>query len=148
MIMNNNDVELNAGTDPSRPIIIKRGGCLGDGLKFGCGFIAGAIFMLILMVAFFYFNTSQELDEAYKDYEESAKVEQQDIRTFNVRSKKGKATIHTGMPKDSVILLLGEPTEFMSNEYVDNISYRYGNYDLKVLQIDFENGKVKSVSQH
>ena len=146
--MNNNDVELNAGNDPSRPIIIKRGGCLGDGLKFGCGFIAGAIFMLILMVAFFYFNTSQELDEAYKDYEESAKVEQQDIRTFNVRSKKGKATIHTGMPKDSVILLLGEPTEFMSNEYMDNISYRYGNYDLKVLQIDFENGKVKSVSQH
>ena len=100
------------------------------------------------MVAFFYFTSSPDLDKDYDEFEDYAKEEQQDIRTFNVRSKKGKATIHTGMPKDSVIMLLGEPTEFISSEYMDNISYRYGNYDLKVLQIDFENGKVKSVSQH
>lgn len=81
------------------------------------------------------------------DFEDYAE-EQQDFRTFNVRSKKGKATIHTGMPKDSVLLLLGEPTEFMSNDIMDNISYRYGNYDLNVLKIEFENGKVKSVYQY
>ena len=146
--MDNNEFEMNVGTEASRPIIInKRSGCLGDGLKIGCGFIAGAFFMLILMGAFFYFGPSQDMDKVYNDFEDYAE-EQQDIRTFNVRSKKGKATIHTGMPKDSVLLLLGEPTEFMSNDIMDNISYRYGNYDLNVLKIEFENGKVKSVSQH
>ena len=144
--MDNNEFEMNDGTEASRPIIInKRSGCLGDGLKIGCGFIAGAFFMLILMGVFYY---SRPSGFAFNAIEDNLTEEQQDVRTFNVRSKKGKATIHTGMPKDSVILLLGEPTEFMSTDYMDEISYRYGNYDLNVLKIEFENGKVKSVYQY
>lgn len=93
-----------------------------------------------------YFSVSDPLYQSIKndDFEEVKK----EVRYFEVRSKKAKATIHTGMPKDSVILLLGQPTEFTSTDYIDEITYRYGNYDTNSLRIEFEDGKVNSVTQH
>ena len=53
------------------------------------------------------------------------------------------------MPTNSdVTMLLGQPTEFSSTEYHDNITYRYGNYDINSLSIDFKKGKVSSVRQY
>ena len=130
----------------------KKSGCLSNGLKVGCGFILGVIFTC--MLGFFWSAGPTEKITGAKDYpsltdglEEYAEQERP-VQCFQVRSKKGKGTIHTGMPKDSVILLLGQPTEFVSRDYIDQITYRYGSYDLNYLQIEFEDGRISSVSQH
>ena len=56
-------------------------------------------------------------------------------------------TVHTGMSKDSVIALLGQPTEFDYNEYCDRITYRYGEYGSCKTEIEFKDGKVSCVSK-
>ena len=139
--------DLNKEKDSPQIVYVerRRGGCFSDGLKVGCGFILGFIVSIFLMV--FYFSSSGPLDSVIDDLDEIESVNKE-IRYFQVRSKKGKATIHTGMSKDSVILLLGQPTEFTSTDYIDNITYRYGNYDINSLRIEFEKGKVSSVTQH
>lgn len=143
--MEYNNEYINGGTNNPSPIIIdqRRSGCLGNSLKIGCGFIAG-VFVTLMAVAFFSVSDADNPDLSFDDFDEVKK----EVRYFEVRSKKGKATIHTGMPKDSVILLLGQPTEFRSSDYIDEITYRYGNYDVKSLRIEFEDGKVNSVTQH
>lgn len=113
----------------------------------GLGCSTGLIIFLFIMMGVFYCSTGN-MDKAYNDVESVSEGEQEEVRYFNVRSKKGKANIHTGMSKDSVIILLGEPMEFMSDGIIDNITYRYGNHDLNVLKIDFEKGKVKGVYQY
>lgn len=69
------------------------------------------------------------------------------IQYYQVESESAEATIHTGMSKDSVILLLGQPTEFDYNEYCDRITYRYGEYGFCKTEIEFEDGKVSCVSK-
>jgi signal peptidase I len=69
------------------------------------------------------------------------------IQYYQVESESAEATIHTGMSKDSVILLLGQPTEFDYNEYCDRITYRYGEYGFCKTEIVFEDGKVSCVSK-
>lgn len=147
----------NMGNDPNRdynnerPIFVekKKSGCLADVLKVGCGFILGII-CTIMFSGFFYFASAPKVEDIQREDEMPSLYgdSKGEIQYFKVRSNKGKATIHTGMPKDSVILLLGEPTEFMTSDFIDEITYRYGNYDLNSLHIEFRKGKVKSVSQH
>lgn len=141
----------NMGNNGECPIFVekKKNGCLSDGLKVGCGFILGIV-CTFFFLSIFYFASAPKIEDTDFDDEMPTLYgdSKGDIQYFNVRSKKGKATIHTGMPKDSVILLLGEPTEFMSSDYIDEITYRYGNYDLNSLRIEFRKGKVKSISQH
>ena len=67
------------------------------------------------------------------------------IQYYQVESESAEATIHTGMSKDSVIVLLGQPTEFEYNEYCDRITYRYGEYGFCETEIEFEDGKVSCV---
>jgi hypothetical protein len=69
------------------------------------------------------------------------------IQYYQVESESAEATIHTGMSKDSVIVLLGQPTEFDYNEYCDRITYRYGEYGFCKTEIEFEDGKVSCVSK-
>ena len=65
------------------------------------------------------------------------------IQYYQVESESAEATIHTGMSKDSVIVLLGQPTEFDYNEYCDRITYRYGEYGFCKTEIEFEDGKLE-----
>ena len=69
------------------------------------------------------------------------------IQYYQVESESAEATIHTGMSKDSVIVLLGQPTEFDYNEYCDRITYRYGEYGFCKTEIEFKDGKVSCVSK-
>ena len=125
-----------------------------DVLKIGIGFIAGSMFTFVAMMFVGYFMSLHDIRQEIEEdpilsprmgttYDEAS-----DMRYFQVRSKDRHATIHTGMSKDSVILLLGQPTEFHSSNYLDEITYRYGKYDLNSLRIEFEKGKVSSVVQN
>lgn len=108
----------------------EKDGCFTSCLKLGCGFIM-ALWIISFFIAFALALCGNE--------------EADPIEYFQVTNGKKEVTIHTGMPKDSVILLLGQPTEFDSNNYRDEITYNYGMMGLSSLTIEFENGKVSSV---
>lgn len=120
---------------PEKIVYIKeKDGCFTSCLKLGCGTII-AIWLLSALFGFIFLIK----DTA----EESGKSEQ--VQYFQVTNGKKTATIHTGMPKDSVIILLGQPTEFDCSDYWDQITYNYGKMGLSSLIIKFEDGKVSSV---
>ncbi len=127
-----------------------------DVLKIGSGFIAGSLCTIILLGLIGRFMAVRQIKQETPNVRELMTMVEElnddlnsvEERYFLVQSKKGKASIHTGMPKDSVILLLGQPTEFSSSSYLDRITYRYGEYDTNTLNIEFKKGKVSSVSQY
>ena len=143
--MQNNNIDDQINYD-HHVYIEKKSGCLGNSLKVGCGFVLGILFSSY----FFAVSplTSSDRERPLQNDSYLYEEEQKPIQYFQVRSKKAKATIHTGMSKDSVIILLGQPTEFTSNSYMDDITYRYGPYDTNSLRIEFSDGVISSVSQH
>jgi hypothetical protein len=69
-----------------------------------------------------------------------------------VTGKKGNVTLHTGMSKDSVQILVGKPDEInlneMLNTYYEKWGYKLKNEYISDLDIDFEDGKLKGVRQN
>lgn len=69
------------------------------------------------------------------------------IQYFDVTTKKGTFTLHTDMPKDSVMLLLGKPdkTDVMTlgGDVHENYDFKKEEYDY--VRIEFRNGYLKSV---
>ncbi len=71
---------------------------------------------------------------------------------FDVETKTGKVTLHLGMPKDSVILLLGEPDESEAHSIgsliINEIGYKVKDKGYADLTFRFENGKLESFRQN
>ena len=81
-----------------------------------------------------------------------------EIQYIEVKGKKGNVTLHTGMPKDSVQILVGKPDEVSLNTYGSStheswgykINNKYGlpkGYQTSDLDIEFVDGKLKNVRQ-
>ncbi len=74
--------------------------------------------------------------------------EEEQVQYFEVTTKNGTFTLHTLMPKDSVKMVMGKPDdtnisvigEFVLETYI----YKKENYHN--LEIEFENGKLRSVN--
>lgn len=136
--------------DDERSVYARRkgNGCLTAFLNIGCGFILGVVCTIAFSGASYFFSAIKVVENNPEDEMQGIYYNVKDgVQYFTVRSKKGKAVIHTGMAKDSVVLLLGEPTEFNLSDHVDEITYRFGNLDMNTLHIEFEEGKVKRASQ-
>nr|WP_315220655.1 hypothetical protein [uncultured Flavobacterium sp.] len=75
-----------------------------------------------------------------------------EVQYIEVKGKKGNVTLHTGMPKDSVKILLGKPDEVNLDEIVnthyEKWGYKFRNRYVADLEIDFENGKLSGVRQN
>lgn len=112
----------------------KKDGCFARFLKLGCGIIV--CYWIIALLIFF-----------FKLYSTNTSAESEPIQYFQVTNGKKEVTIHTGMSKDSVIILLGQPTQFDKTKYWDEITYKYGEMGLSSLTIKFEEGKVSSVQK-
>jgi len=77
-----------------------------------------------------------------------------EVQYIEVKGKKGNVTLHTGMPKDSVQILIGKPDKvdlhttggyaFENWGYIINKTYGSKIADL---DIDFVDGKLRSVHQ-
>lgn len=107
----------------------KRYVCIGDVFKIGCGFIAG----IFIFPIFFFF-----VDGPFKEHERP-------IQYYQVTNGNKTVTIHSEMSRDSVIILLGQPSSFESREYHDEVTYSNG---LNYLNITFNrDGKVSEVVQ-
>ena len=71
---------------------------------------------------------------------------------FEVRTKKGLVKLHLGIPKDSVLFLIGEPDDYQShsigNTIIEEIGYKVNNERYEDLNFTFEDGKLVSFSQY
>lgn len=133
-------------------------------LGFIFGFVAGALFLfLILYVIGIRSNYSERemlreklMSELMNSLDEDEEVQ---VQYVEVKGKKGIVTLHTGMLKDSVQILVGKPDEVDLRSYrstaLENWGYKINNkyglpkeYQTADLEIDFEDGKLKSVRQH
>jgi hypothetical protein len=74
------------------------------------------------------------------------------VQFVDVKGRKGNVTLHTGMPKDSVQILIGK-SDKVDLHSIGNTTYETWGYKLKKnsyypdLEIKFEDGKLKSVRQ-
>lgn len=88
----------------------------------------------------------------------TATSKEAEIQYVEVKGKKGIATLHTEMMKDSVQILLGKPDDVSLQTFSNSthetwgykINNKYGlprNIQNPDLTIEFTNGKLKSVRQ-
>lgn len=151
------DFERQRNIHRERRTVERRGysSCLGNGMRTFFMFLL-CVFAFIGMAAVVYvcvngFPSEQcaaEQDETETLTTSTATYSEEYNQCFDVRSKRKKGRICIGMTKKEVYEILGKPTEFSFSEYSDNIVYKYGEYDMNRLSIDFEKGKVVSVKQN
>ncbi|HKZ67816.1 MAG TPA: hypothetical protein VJ111_15730 [Chitinophagaceae bacterium] len=73
------------------------------------------------------------------------------VQYIEVKGKKGNVTLHTGMSKDSVRILVGKPDEVELRSYenaLEDWGYKIKNRYVSDLEINFEDGKLKSLRQN
>lgn len=73
-----------------------------------------------------------------------------EVQYIEVKGKKGNVTLHTGMPKDSVRLLVGKPDNVALRSYgnaLEDWGYKIRSNYVPDLEINFEAGKLKSLRQ-
>lgn len=73
-----------------------------------------------------------------------------EIRYFDVTTAKGTYNLHLYMPKDSVIMLLGQPDEkrmhTMAGDIMETLEYNKANSDK--LCLSFTNGFLEDVMEY
>lgn len=106
----------------------------------------GCLIVVFLIVAFIVY-TFYVFMTSVSDSEEASKN-----RWFDIQGKSGIVKMHLGMPKDSVILLLGAPDKVWSHssgkDIIEDISYCINNDKYPDLIFTFENGELKEFFQH
>lgn len=131
-------------------------------------FIGGVLTGALLVFLFLYVisietETSEEKQLKQQLIETFSNIlidldEEIEIQYIEVKGKKGIATLHTGMSKDSVKTLLGKPDEVslktIMNSARESWGYKINNkfgfpkeYQISDLTIDFIDGKLEAVSQ-
>ena len=73
-----------------------------------------------------------------------------EVQYIEVKGKKGNVTLHTGMTKDSVRILVGKPDNVELRSYgnaLEDWGYKIRNNYVPDLEINFEAGKLKSLRQ-
>jgi hypothetical protein len=74
-----------------------------------------------------------------------------EVQYIEVKGKKGSVTLHTGMTKDSVRILVGKPDNVELRSYgnaLEDWGYKIRNKYIPDLEINFEAGKLKSLRQN
>jgi hypothetical protein len=81
-----------------------------------------------------------------------------EVQYIEVKGKKGNVTLHTGMTKDSVKILVGKPDavnlDEIGNTHFEKRGYKITNkhevpteYQIPDLNIDFKDGRLNGVRQ-
>ena len=90
---------------------------------------------------------AQELIEKLSDNFANQEAE---VQYIEVKGKKGNVTLHTGMTKDSVRILVGKPDNVELRSYgnaLEDWGYKIRNNYVPDLEINFEAGKLKGLRQ-
>lgn len=71
---------------------------------------------------------------------------------FEVLTKKGMVKLHLGMPKDSLIMIVGAPDDISSHSsyktIIEELKYNVKDKGYTDLTFEFENGKLKDFQQY
>ena len=109
-------------------------------MKFFGGFIVGVLStLLVLFIIGIGYNYSE-------------KEVQRQVQYVEVKGKKGNVTLYTGMPKDSVQMLVGKPDKVNMHTTrgitFEDWGYKIKNQYVSDLDIDFVDGKLRGVRQN
>ena len=109
-------------------------------LKYILGFIAGVILTLFFL---FLIARGMNINRLGEDVQ---------VQYIEVTGKQGEVTLYTGMPKDSVRILLGKPDEVNLRSYsfgsTEDWGYKINNQYTSDLNVSFSDGKLESVRQN
>lgn len=121
-------------------------------LIFICGMVAGAL----LLYAIGFRTESSIKEQLTRQLVETLSNnlanlnKEPEVQYVEVKGKKGNVTLHTGMPKDSVRILVGKPDNVELRSYgnaLEDWGYKIRNSYVPDLEINFEDGKLKSLRQ-
>ncbi|MBQ4230463.1 MAG: hypothetical protein II671_02835 [Salinivirgaceae bacterium] len=91
------------------------------------------------------------LDKAMdKEIESLLYEEPSDTNYYNIETKKGKVVLFTGMTKDSIISLLGEPKSFYTSSVlgIEKMQYDVPGGGVGILSLSLAKGKLTDVSKY
>ena len=121
-------------------------------------FIAGMVAGALLLYAIGFRKESSIKEQLTRQAVETLSntlvnlAKEPEIQYVEVKGKKGNVTLHTGMPKDSARKLVGKPDKVnlhsFGNTNYETWGYKLKNHYVSDLDIEFENGKLKSVRQN
>lgn len=115
------------------------------------GMIAGAL--LLYAIGFRSESSLREqlAHELIQNLSQNLNNQNAEVQFIEVKGRRGNVTLHTGMSKDSVRILLGKPDNVELRSYgnaLEDWGYKIKNNHLTDLEINFEAGKLKSLRQH
>ena len=118
------------------------------------GMVAGALLLYSIRIR----TESSESEQLRQQLIETLSLnlknlnKEAEIQYIEVKGKRGNVTLHTGMPKDSVQILVGKPDEVdlrsEGNTSFEDWGYKIKHGYLSDLDINFEDGKLKSARQN
>ncbi len=121
-------------------------------------FIIGMISGALLLYSILYMRNNSDEEQLRQQMIETLSNKltsldkEPDVQYIEVTGKKGDVTLHTGMPKDSVKILLGKPDEVnlyeIANTHHENWGYKLTKRYTADLEIDFKNGELTGVQQN
>ena len=119
-------------------------------LIFMGGMVAGAI--LLYAIGFRKESSVREqiARELIEKLSDNFANQEAEVQYIEVKGKKGNVTLHTGMTKDSVRILVGKPDNVALRSYgnaLEDWGYKIRNNYVPDLEINFEAGKLKSLRQ-
>jgi len=122
------------------------------------GMVTGALLLYLVLYVISIRTENSEKEQLRQQLIEtiSSKLsdinEEAEIQYIEVKGKKGIVTLHTGMSKDSVRILLGKPDDVnlmtIMNSTHESWGYKLKNDYLSDLDIEFVDGKLDGVRQN
>jgi hypothetical protein len=118
-------------------------------------FIGGMVAGALLLYAIGFRKESSVREQLGRELIETLsnnlKNKEAEVQYIEIKGKKGNVTLHTGMTKDSVRILLGKPDNVELRSYgnaLEDWGYKIRNNYVPDLDINFEAGKLKSLRQN
>ena len=102
----------------------------------GLGCATGIALIFVVLFAITYFSISGSVDR--------------EIHYFDVTTAKGTYNLHLKMPKDSVLMLVGEPDDKSLNTILNDVEekYYYKKDESRQLVLTFTNGVLNDVMDY
>ncbi len=117
-------------------------------------FISGMLVGALLLYAIGFRKESYVREQIARELIEKLSnkfgVQEAETQYIEVKGKKGNVTLHTGMTKDSVLILVGKPDNVALRSYgnaLEDWGYKIRDRYVPDLEINFEAGKLKSLRQ-
>ncbi len=122
------------------------------------GMVTGALLLYIILYIISVRTESSEKEQLKQQLIETISLgltdinKKAEVQYVEINGKKGNVTLHTGMLKDSVQILVGKPDKVtmfsIRNSTHESWGYKIKDKYLSDLDIEFVDGKLEGVNQN